>query len=91
LTFKFCLHGTNCDPENTLATSKDVDDFVGAVGRVNGLPVGKQCYIDQGLVALQLANQDLERLTDLLEAHARIEQPLDNLQLNDVGERVSTL
>ena len=37
-------------------------------------------------LALELLAQDLHRCPDLLEAHPGIEQPLDDLQLDDVDE-----
>jgi hypothetical protein len=61
------------------------------VGCIDGLSIGKERDVDQRLVALHLANQDLERLTDLLEAHTCIEQSLDDLELNNVAKRISAL
>jgi len=69
----------------------DVDDLIGALGGINGGPIGEQRDIGKRPVTAELLAQDLHRLTNLLQAHAGIEQAFDHSMLHDVLERVQTL
>ncbi len=79
------------DPEDALAPTKDVDNFLLRVRRVDRLSIAQQGHICQRLIRIELNPKNLNRRSNLLEAHSRIEKSLDHLELNHVSERVKPL
>ncbi len=59
--------------------------------RVDGRSVRQQGHVLQRVVRVELLAKDLHGGADLLEAHAGVEEALDDLELNDVVEAVEAL
>ena len=90
-TRNLVLHRTDCNPEHALPATEHVDHLVGAVRRIDGVAVRKQRHIGERLIRSELGPEDLDRGPDLLEAHAGVEQALDDLELDEIGEGVHAL
>src|SRR5690606_40327818 len=87
----FVLDGPDRDAEDALAPTEHVDHLFRRMGRVDGLAVTEERDVGEGLVGGETLLEDLDGGADLLQAHARVEQPLDDLELDDVREGAATL
>jgi hypothetical protein len=91
VAFEFSLGGSDGDNKDALAPLEHVEDFIGRMGGVDRLTIGEKSDVCEGTLALQLLAEDGYGLANLLQAHAGVEQSLDDFQLNDVTERIETL
>lgn len=82
-------HASDGDAEDALPALDQVDDLVGAGALVDGGAVAHQG--DGGQVLHTVLVKGVDRCADLLEGDAGVEQPLDDLEQQDVTEGVQAL
>src|SRR6202035_6126386 len=77
------------DAENSLAAREEFNDLIGRRALVHAHPVAHQR--DLGEVLGPVIAQVLDSGTDLLQGDSRVEEPLDDLEHEDVAEAVEAL
>src|SRR3712207_4203925 len=77
------------DAEDALAAGEQVDDLLGGGALVDRRTVGEQGHVGEVLDPARA--QVVDGLADVLQRDTGVEQPLDDLQHEDVAERVQPL
>jgi hypothetical protein len=85
----FAPDPANGDPEDPLPTLNKINHFIGGRAFVDACPIAHQRDPTEVLDAS--VPKVLDGLPDLLEGYSRVQQPFDDLQYQDVAERVQAL
>ena len=82
-------HDADSDPEDALAALEQLHDLVGRGALVDRRAVAHQGHLRE--IVQPAEPQMLDRGTDVLQGHAGVQQPLDDLQDDDIPEAVEPL
>src|SRR5699024_5041021 len=79
----------DCDTENPLAALQQIDDLLGRGAFVHARTIGEQG--DLGKIGDPAGSEVFDGHADVLQRYPGVQQSFDDLQYQDVGERVEPL